>query len=123
MMKYVIYGGLLSIISSASVANASCVASTERSLSYCSGVLGMLAAVQGQAHSYFEDDYLELIALKGDKQCGYFNNPAGLSEVDWAEFMQNAGKLEFEMLMQSQDAVKLQSTLGDCVSLFQAWNE
>ena len=116
--------GLLAAVISLSApslpAQAGCLPSAEKSLSYCSGVLGMLAEFQSQEHSYFDENYLELIAIVGDKQCGYYTPTGNLTELQWAEFMHNAGKIEFGTLMNSQNMPKLQSLLGECVPLYQA---
>ena len=113
----------ISVFLPALPALAGCLPSAERSLSYCSGVLGMLAEFQSQEHAYFDDDYLELVAIVGDKQCGYYTPTDGLTELQWAEFMHNAGKVEFGILMQSQDMPMLQSLLGNCVPLYQKYYE
>ena len=102
---------------------AGCLPNAEKSLSYCSGVLGMLAEVQSEEHPYFEDDYLELVGIVGDKQCGYYTPIDGLTELQWAELMQNAGKVEFGILDQAQDIPKALSLIRNCNSLYLKYYE
>lgn len=122
-IKSTIIAATISVLLPSLPALAGCLPYAERSLSYCSGVLGMLAEFQSQEHPYFDDNYLELIAIVGDKQCGYYTSTEGFTELQWAEFMHNAGKVEFGILMQSQDMPQLQSLLGNCVPLYQKYYE
>lgn len=122
-MKLITISIVTAVSVAATSASAGCVAGAQRSLSLCSGVLGMLAMYQGQDHSYFEDEFLELVALPGDLECGYYDNPTGGAPAEWASAMRGAGQIEIEMLMEAEDVTGLQQLLGECVPLYQAWYE
>ena len=101
---------------------AGCLPSTEKSLSYCSGYLGMMFEFMSTPHDFFDDGYLELEAIRVDKQCNYYNQTDGITELQWAEFMHNSGKIEFSLLMQSQDVPKLTVLRDECASIIQAYD-
>ncbi len=101
---------------------AGCLPGTERSLSYCSGYLGMMFEFMSTPHDFFDDRYLEVEAIRVDKQCNYYKQTSSLTELEWAEFMQNAGKMEFSLLMQSQDVPKLTALRDECASIYEAYD-
>lgn len=69
-----------------------------------------------------DDRYLEVEAIRVDKQCNYYKQTSSLTELEWAEFMQNAGKMEFSLLMQSQDVPKLTALRDECASIYEAYD-
>lgn len=101
---------------------AGCLPSAKKSLSYCSGYLGMMFEFMSTPHDFFDDRYLEVEAIRVDKQCNYYNQTSSLTGLEWAEFMHNAGKMEFSLLMQSQDVPKLTALRDECASIYEAYD-